>query len=276
MTEPNNTETIIDEEFEKCKRICERLNMPRDNSNKITDYDCKECNNNQYIFYPRKVNGIYHEVAVSCKCQSIRKVLKKLANSGLKNIIQKYTFENYSTTEKWQTDIKNKAVDFSNQQKKWFYIGGQSGCGKTHLCTAMCSKFLNDKKSVVYMLWLSDIKELKSTINDYENHKKLMKKYCETEVLYIDDFFKTGKEKDGIISLPTSADIQIAYDILNYRYISENLITIISSERSIDDIFNIDEAIAGRILECTDFGKYAINIKSDKNKNYRRKNITEY
>ena len=90
------------------------------------------------------------------------------------------------------------------------------------------------------MLWLSDIKELKSTVNDYENHKNLMKKYRETKVLYIDDFFKTGKEKDGI-SLPTATDIQIAY-------INENLITIISSERSIDDIFNIDEAIGGRIL----------------------------
>ncbi len=64
------------------------------------------------------------------------------------------------------------------------------------------------------MFWLSDVKELKSTVNNYENHKNLIKKYRETEVLYIDDFFKTGK--------------------------------------------------------------YSINIKPDKNKNYRRKNITEY
>ncbi|MCI8806274.1 MAG: ATP-binding protein [Clostridiales bacterium] len=275
MTNPNNTEIIIDEEFEKCKKRCEALNMPRDNSDKITDYDCKECSNNQYIFVPKKVNGIYKEIAVPCKCQSIRNTLKRLAESGLKNIIQRYTFESYLTTEKWQIDIKNKAVDFTSQQKKWFYIGGQSGCGKTHLCTSMCGKFLSDGKDVVYMLWLSDVKELKSTVNDYENHKNLIKKYRETEVLYIDDFFKTGKEKDGI-SLPTSADIQIAYDILNYRYINENLITIISSERSIDDIFKIDEAVGGRILECTDFGKYSMNIKPDKNKNYRRKNITEY
>ncbi len=43
------------------------------------------------------------------------------------------------------------------------------------------------------MFWLSDVKELKSTVNNYENHKNLIKKYRETEVLYIDDFFKTGK-----------------------------------------------------------------------------------
>ena len=155
-----------------------------------------------------------------------KNTLRKLAKSGLKNIIQKYTFENYITTEKWQTNIKNKAVDFTNQQNKWFYIGGQSGYVKTHLCTSICCKFLSDGKNIIYMLWLGDVKELKSTVNDYENHKNLIKKYRETEVLYIDDFFKTGKEKDGI-SLPTSADIQIAYDILNYRYINENLITII-------------------------------------------------
>ncbi len=299
MTNQNNTEPIIDEEFEKCKKRCETLNIPSEHSDKNTDYDCKECGNNQYIFYPKKVDGIYKEIVVPCKCQSIRKTLKRLAKSGLKNIIQKYTFENYIISKKWQTDIKNKAVDFTNQQKKWFYIGGQSGCGKTHLCTSICGKFLSDGKSVVYMLWLNDVKELKSTVNDYSAHKKLIEKYKETEVLYIDDFFKTGKEKDGVVSLPTSADIQIAYDIakgysnfcftkilvqkdisqclfVNYRYINENLITIISSERSIDDIFKVDEAIAGRILECTDYGKYSINIKPDKNKNYRRKNITEY
>jgi len=100
MTKPNNTEHIIDEEFEKCKKRCEALNMPRDNSDKITDYDCKECGNNQYIFVPKNVNGIYKEVAVPCKCQGIRNILRKLAKSGLKNIIQKYTFENYLTAEK--------------------------------------------------------------------------------------------------------------------------------------------------------------------------------
>jgi len=46
ITKPNNTEHIIDEEFEKCKKTCETLNMPRNNSDKITGYDCKECNNN--------------------------------------------------------------------------------------------------------------------------------------------------------------------------------------------------------------------------------------
>lgn len=31
------------------------------------------------------------------------------------------------------------------------------------------------------MLWLNNVKELKSTINDYSAHKKLIEKYKETE-----------------------------------------------------------------------------------------------
>ncbi len=31
------------------------------------------------------------------------------------------------------------------------------------------------------MLWLSDVKELKSTANDYSAHKKLIERYKETE-----------------------------------------------------------------------------------------------
>ena len=129
--------------------------------------------------------GLYHKSRERGRktCREPFKI-EKLVKNGLKNIIQKNTFENYVTAEKWQTDIKNKVVDFTNQQKKWFYIGGQSGYGKTHLCTSICSKFLSDGKDVIYMLWLSYVKELKSTVNDYENHKNLIKN-TEKQKFYI-------------------------------------------------------------------------------------------
>ena len=39
----------------------------------------------------------------------------------------------------------------------------------------------------------------------------------------------------------TQGDINIAFEIINYRYIND-LITIISSELLLDEIINIDEA----------------------------------
>ena len=53
--------------------------------------------------------GLYHKSRKRRRkiCREPFKI-KKLAKSGLKNIIQKDTFENYVTSEKWQTDIKIK------------------------------------------------------------------------------------------------------------------------------------------------------------------------
>ena len=44
------------------------------------------------------------------------------------------------------------------------------------------------------------------------------------------------------------ADINLAYQLLNERYNTRRR-TIISSERSIEDILRIDEAVGGRIFE---------------------------
>ena len=53
--------------------------------------------------------GLYHKSRERGRktCREPFKI-KKFVKSGLKNIIQKDTFENYVTSEKWQTDIKIK------------------------------------------------------------------------------------------------------------------------------------------------------------------------
>ena len=71
-----------------------------------------------------------------------------------------------------------------------------------------------------------------------------MKPWKTVEVLYIDDLFKTEQGRN-----PTTADVNIAFEILNYRYRNPELITIISSERTIQDIVKIDEAVGSRIFE---------------------------
>lgn len=261
--------------YDLCLKICEKLNKDKGNLNEKDGYECSECGNKGYIFFPKPYGNAYTPTAVNCKCKKVRSVLIKLSKSGLGNVIGKYTFDSFITKENWQKNIKEKALAFISENDKWFFIGGQSGCGKSHICTAICGKFLKMEKSVFYMLWIKDIKDLKNTINDYEKHKELLEKYYNTDVLYIDDFFKNGKEKDRSIQPPTPADIQLAYDILNSRYNNPNLITIISSERNINEIINIDDATGGRIYERANGGEFIINIKTDKNRNFRMKNFIE-
>jgi DNA replication protein DnaC len=63
----------------------------------------------------------------------------------------------------------------------------------------------------------------------------------QVDVLYWDDLFKPPKE-------PTSFEIDIAFEVLNFRYLNLKP-TIISSERLPDGLCTIDEALGSRILE---------------------------
>ena len=173
--------------FDECKRINRR---DKGDLNKRDDYDCPKCNNRGYVLVPQAYGNKYQIVVRTCECIKTRAIIKKLEKSGLKNVIKKYTFDNYITEENWQKYLKEKALKFIDENDKWFFIGGQSGSGKTHLCTAVCGEFLKMNKSVFYMLWISDCKDLKNTINDYEKHNELLRNYRESEVLYIDDFLK--------------------------------------------------------------------------------------
>lgn len=246
----------------------QRLNKEQGNLNEYDGYACKECNNRGYSYVVVEHNDIRTR---ECKCMNTRRIVRKLNKSGLRNVIDKYKFSNYKTNEHWQKHIFDKAVQVSKNDA-WFFIGGQSGCGKTHICTAICSEHLKMGKDVVYMLWINDVKQLKNTINDYEAHNDLIEKYKKATVLYVDDFFKTGRESDGNAQPPSTSDVKIAYEIINYRYIN-NLVTIISSERIINEINAIDEAIAGRIFERANFGEFVVNVGKDKVKNYRMKTV---
>lgn len=115
------------------------------------------------------------------------------------------------------------------------------------------------------MLWREESSNLKAISND-PDREVAIKELCDTDVLYIDDLFKTGGDRSTDKATPTPADINLAFEIINSRYI-KNSITIISSERSLEEITSISEAIGGRINERC--GDYRINIAKDKNKNYR-------
>ena len=93
-------------------------------------------------------------------------------------------------------------------------------------------------------------------------YQKAMQQYKTIKVLYIDDLFKTEKGKS-----PTTADINIVFEILNTRYLERNLITIISSEKNIKELIAIDEAIGSRIFEMA--GYYCVQIKNNDRMNMR-------
>lgn len=248
------------------QKMCDAFNQREGNLNQFDGFDCKACKN-RGGFMRLSENG--NPVFRKCACINTREMLKNLKDSGLADYITKYTFGKYKADKIWQKEIKKSATDFVNDNKnKWFFIGGQSGAGKTHICTAITAEFLKQGKKAHYMLWCDEITELKTSITDVVFYKKTMHKLKTVEVLYIDDFLKNGKEKDGSLQKPSAAETRIIFEILNSRYNNLNLFTIISSERLLSEIKNIDWAVGRRIEErCGK--KYICEIEPDTSKAYK-------
>lgn len=253
------------------------LNSLQGDLDKIDGYNCEICRNKGFVsrLVYQEIYGQYGQVTSACKCLEIRETIKKFKQSGLENILTKYTFEKFEVSENWQKVLKSKAIEFAQKAEKWFFIGGCTGAGKTHICTAIAGEFLKKQKAVKYMLWRDDIVKLKSSVNDSEEYARLISDLKNAEVLYIDDLFKTGKNDEGKPQKPTVADINIAFEILNYRCNNDNLITIISSECTLYNILDIDEAVGGRISEKAFQSGYGFNITPDRSKNYRLKNVID-
>lgn len=232
----------------------------------LTGFDCRKCKNRGYFWKVVMAQdlGQSYQVSYECECMNIRRNMDRISKSGLSEMMTNYTFEKYQTTDSWQQLIVKKAKEFLESEDAWFFIGGQVGCGKTHICTAIVSNFMNSqRKSAKYMLWRDDITQLKANVMNDSEYKKIIEVYKRVDVLYIDDFFKTEEGKN-----PTQADINIAFEIINARYNSKKK-TLISCEKSINEILDIDEAVGSRVFQMT--REYCLNIGKDRSKNMRLK-----
>lgn len=218
----------------------------------LTDGNCDICHNKGYIAVADGISVVMRK----CECMARRENLKRMKKSGLLPVLEAYTLSTYKADNKWQEQIKQGAIDFLNEYGKWFVVCGTPGSGKTHICTAICSQLMNVGKSVRYMLWRNEAPKLKALVNDRDSYEREMNGYKTADVLYIDDFFK------GNI---TEADINLAFELINDRYNDRRKTTIISGERTINELIKIDEAIGSRIYERSK-GFY---FETPKGANYR-------
>lgn len=228
-------------------------------------FKCEICKDTEVIFC-KDEQGI--SFVRECSCKKINDSKRRLARTALANKADKYKLDTYIATEQWQKSILSSAVSFINNFKdNWYYIGGQVGSGKTHICTGITLELsFNHSLSFDYILFnkkMTELKQIKFSNDEdkKEKYRENMQRLFEIDILFIDDLYKIE---------PSRADLDILFDIINERYLS-NKTCIISSEKTIKEIFSYDEAIASRIFEKC--GEYAIGIAKDINKNYRLKSL---
>ena len=203
----------------------------------LDNVDCPVCHNTGCIV-TKSPDGTLK--ASECACMAKRVSIRRLERSGLKDAVNRYTFKNYVADTIERKKVLYAAEDFCRNDKGWFFISGKSGSGKTHICTAICSRLMEQNKNVRYMLWRDETVILKALTTEGEEYQSRIKPFKLVPVLYIDDFLKGGH---------TDADIRLAFEILNSRYNDSQLRTIISSELTLFEILGLDEAVGGRIYE---------------------------
>lgn len=248
------------------EEVCYWQNQKIGNLNEFDGIECVKCLNRGFINVVQKLpNGLEVAAYQECECTIPRKSYKTAKESCMGELLG-YRLRDFKATEEFQIYMKEKAKQYILEaDKEWFLAFGQSGSGKTMICASICNQRMTkyDKErerfqEVKYMIWNEFVDKIKRM--NYDSDRDVyFDEFAKVEILYVDDFLK-GKYTD--------TDLNYAYRLINYRY-NNNLTTIITSELFLNELIDIDEAIGGRMKEKA--GKYLVQVKRDRSRNYRLK-----
>lgn len=209
----------------------------------VSGFECPECLNRGYTVH---VDETGHRYTRECRCMVRRRSEKIMEQSGLSELLTRYTMRNWECREPWQKNVLHLAREWAENPSGWFFLAGTPGTGKTHLCVALCGVLMTRGLACRYMLWRDMAVRAKAAVNDEAEYQQIVEPLKMVRVLYIDDLFKTGRGQE-----PTAADVNLAFEILNARYNDSRKITILSSEWTLESILNLDEGVGSRIYERT-------------------------
>lgn len=209
---------------------------------------CEKCKGTTWII---KTNDQGYDVATPCECREKVIALNLLASSGISEEDSKKGFSGFNTfNEPVLTGAKDTAITYFQNFKKIesernnsIMLCGSSGRGKTTLGLAIANNLINIGVGVRYMPYRDVVTSLKQQLGSdnkytYNDHMYRLKN---ARVLFIDDLLK-GKVTDS--------DINIMYEIINYRYLQRKAV-IISTEKTIEQLLEFDEAIGSRLIEMS-------------------------
>lgn len=207
-------------------------------------YECPKCRDRGWVEVVDEEGRFYMK---HCECWGVREARRLMERSGISQEFRTKGFDNFDIRGNPQlANAKNKAlaycqtfseIEHTRNNSIMFY--GQVGAGKTHLGTAICGALMGRNIAVIYMAYRNTVTKIKQRLTDESDYDREISRYAQARVLYIDDLLK------GRI---TESDVNIMYEIVNYRYMN-NLPIIISTEKSLDELLEFDEAIGSRMIE---------------------------
>lgn len=224
-------------------------------------YRCSKCKDEEFIL-TRAQDG--REYAVPCECRKERSAERLMRSSRITSEFQSKKFSNFvqdgrpyqviealKAARNYVNDLNDKGIP-----KGSIALLGRPGCGKTHLLMAIANYLLEKGTQVLYFPFVEGFNEIKSNLDSLESRIYQLQ---QAEVLYIDDLFKGRKEITDFV-------IEQVFAIINYRYLEKKPI-LISSEKTIAGLCEIDEGIGSRINEMC--RNYRVILQGGIELNYR-------
>lgn len=194
-------------------------------------YTCPNCCDTGFI------------MATPCECYKTKRIKYLFEYSNLSEVMKEQTFDKfrldfYSNEPygEFMSPLKNAGIILSKckgfaekdeyKQGKNLYLFGDSGLGKTFLCSCMANALIAKGVSVLYQTAYNIITEMEEQKFRYAENTEKTSLYYNVPVLIIDDL---GTE------FPSSFTSAVMFDIINNRLI-RNLSTVISTNLRIDEI----------------------------------------
>jgi DNA replication protein DnaC len=236
-------------------------------------YECEKCKDTG-TFIKYSEDGLTMIAADQCECVKRMFTERRIKASKFTPAFRQKTFDNFELARVHPNareiieDLfycsKDYAENFPEIEKtaqNWLALLGEPGSGKTHAMFAVANMWLPQGIDALYFPHVEGMGEIMDTFNKNKNEDEAtlnqkvdhMKK---ARLLLWDDLFKPCGDKGG----PSRFEIQITYEVLNYRYLNQ-LATIISSERTPEALYRIDKATARRIMERSEGHQVCIDTE---------------
>ncbi|MBY0024515.1 ATP-binding protein [Paenibacillus polymyxa] len=231
--------------------------------NSQDSYKCQHCKDTGDIW----VDTWTLRECTYCNVKKIEDIQRKVKAAQITDEFKNKTFGSFDVSDRPDAIKEAKRIaqayaiafeEIRGNKKNSIALMGNPGSGKTHLLAAIANNLLSKGVEVFYFPWVEGVKEL--TNASFEQKQEIIHRMQQCEVLFLDDLFK-GRDK------PTEFQFETAWAVLNYRYLNNKPI-LASTERSISDLLDIDEAMGSRIAEVTKDYRAVIN-GSREDMNYR-------
>lgn len=244
-------------------KLAQRLN--RHNSKRYPDNPCPSCDGSgwrwEYAFEdPTGIKAGDQGCRVPCPvCYDRKHAAKNRLASGLPEELKNATLKSFECSEPWQRQALEAAVSFAKNPEGLLFLGGQSGCGKSHLAAGIIyyvSK--SGSQPPLYYSWPELLAAVRRSSRNWRaDDVRDLVKDCRA-VVVLDDFLAAPKG-------PSPSSIETAFEIISARTANRRP-TVLAGPYTAEEIDRMYHILFKKIARAA--GDRLISIDPDENKEF--------